>query len=690
MRKVVAFFLAAAFICSAATAFAAAKYPPGPGGTCPDSLTIVQCENPAALCHPATLDTVLGVRGVITGFDAIPTGFGFYMETVDGAPWSGIDVFTGSANYNAAVPGTPTGGNLAIGDSVVVYGRMQEFPVANGTTEIEGPDGVTSSNDIIIRKISSGNPLPPFAVLSTKDLNWIPGLETTPGFAEQYEGMLVRVRGPLTIARRQASGSNAGLFGGTYLCYNPSDPSDSIMVDEATLAGLVPPAVGTVLDSVQGLLNEGASNGLTSYRIQIRSGADQFAQLPPNLLDAWPIEDTKILCKFDTPITPATATNAGNYSLSSFGSVNTATQIAPDQVVLDITNGLSDGDNEGVTVNNLTNASSGLSMTSPQSRTFFNGVLTAAEVQQPDPASLSGTCVDRSRMAGTGSAVGGRMSVRGVCTATLASSLNYIADPGNPARGGVAVFAPLTQLIRGHQYLLAGGIQEFNGETEFTSNVYAVDEGPVAGLVNPVNTAIAVLRDSTCDATQTLDTGEDYEGRLVSAQYGSILANKAAGGSFTIYDPTVGVGDSIFVRTSGAGGAITFTPTAGHAVTVTGILHWNFGAFEIDPRNNADIQDHGNVGVPSTPKSLTFAVYPNPARSAEVNFGLPKAADVELGVYDISGRAVAVLTRGRLDAGNYSRTWNGLDNGHTAHAGMYFVRLRVGGETRTLRAIHLN
>jgi len=38
----------------------------------------------------------------------------------------------------------------------VVYGRTQEFPATDGETEIEGPDGVTSSNDIVIRKVSSG------------------------------------------------------------------------------------------------------------------------------------------------------------------------------------------------------------------------------------------------------------------------------------------------------------------------------------------------------------------------------------------------------------------------------------------------------------------------------------------------------------------------------------------------------
>src|SRR5512132_1357959 len=46
----------------------AAQYPPGPHGCCPDTLTIINIQNPLALPHPATGDVVLGVGGVITGF----------------------------------------------------------------------------------------------------------------------------------------------------------------------------------------------------------------------------------------------------------------------------------------------------------------------------------------------------------------------------------------------------------------------------------------------------------------------------------------------------------------------------------------------------------------------------------------------------------------------------------------------
>ncbi len=87
-----------ALICAAGVAYAT-RYPPGPGGTCPDTLTIFKVQNPSATCHPATLDTVWGVRGIITGFDAKASAYSFYIQNTfaDGAhPWTGADVFTGA------------------------------------------------------------------------------------------------------------------------------------------------------------------------------------------------------------------------------------------------------------------------------------------------------------------------------------------------------------------------------------------------------------------------------------------------------------------------------------------------------------------------------------------------------------------------------------------------------------------
>lgn len=77
---------------------------------------------------------------------------------------------------------------------------------------------------------------------------------------------------------------------------------------------------------------------------------------------------------------------------------------------------------------------------------------------------------------------------------------------------------------------------------------------------------------------------------------------------------------------------------------------------------------------------------PNPVRTtATVRYELPAPAEVDLKIYDISGRLVRDLVSGRVQlAGPHSVVWNRRsDTGHTVSAGAYLLRLKVGGETKT-------
>jgi len=56
---------------------------------------------------PGVRDTIFGVRGVVTAIDSIAGAFGFYMQLQGGGPNSGIDVFTGGANYQSTLRGHP-------------------------------------------------------------------------------------------------------------------------------------------------------------------------------------------------------------------------------------------------------------------------------------------------------------------------------------------------------------------------------------------------------------------------------------------------------------------------------------------------------------------------------------------------------------------------------------------------------
>lgn len=76
------------------------------------------------------------------------------------------------------------------------------------------------------------------------------------------------------------------------------------------------------------------------------------------------------------------------------------------------------------------------------------------------------------------------------------------------------------------------------------------------------------------------------------------------------------------------------------------------------------------------------AAYPNPASGAvTVPLVLSEAADVRLVVYDVLGRAVAVLADGALEPGSHEAT---LDTAGLP-SGVYLVRLTAGNRVATRR-----
>jgi hypothetical protein len=70
-----------------------------------------------------------------------------------------------------------------------------------------------------------------------------------------------------------------------------------------------------------------------------------------------------------------------------------------------------------------------------------------------------------------------------------------------------------------------------------------------------------------------------------------------------------------------------------------------------------------------------------------IGFGLPRAARVHLGVYDVQGREAAVLADGEYEAGRHRIRWLGA--GAVEEPGLYFVRLTVEGRTLVRRAVVL-
>lgn len=679
-----------AIACTATTAYAV-QYPPGPAGCAavsdtsagPKRIEFVQNPTLNPGCFPVPPDTVWGVTGIITGFDPIPTGFAIYVQNSDGNPWGGLDLFTGGTNYQGLF--TPA---LAMGDSLIFYGRMDEF---QGETEIRGfassPFGAPLP---AVRRISTGNPLPPF---KRGSVNYFRELNTNPN-AEQWEGCLVRAfvaGGKMRVVRTSATGgmgtNNSFLAVDNVICPSGSvGPCDSLLVDGSTLAAIAPPPVGALVDSVQGIYNERTRG----YRIQLRDGQDLFDSSPPSLLDAFPIANgDTIRVIFDRNLTLASAQNVLNYTLTSNGfPVDAAVRQANNSIVhCKITNALAAGDPEGITVNGVVNAGNGVAMTVAATRNFFNGILPIGLIQAPDATAIGGSpCEDRSKFAAPGNqATGGRMTTRGVCTAAIGSTY-WLETAGGGTRSGIAIFAPIQALTVGRQYLVAGGIQEFFGETEVVFNVFLQDEGAVA-VPAPVNKTITALRDTTCDSGQSLDTGEDYEGMLVRILEAKTTEERTAGQSWFAAGPYPSAPDTILIDNDIAR---TFDPTINQWTEVTGIQDVGFEAagtiFRIQPRGNADIVVNTVLGVDGTkPTKVSLAVSPNPGRTPRVTFAVPRRDHVSIGVYDLAGRRLTTLVNREFEPGTYSVDWTGQQVG----AGVYFYKMTVGSEVYSTRAVRI-
>ena len=80
---------------------------------------------------------------------------------------------------------------------------------------------------------------------------------------------------------------------------------------------------------------------------------------------------------------------------------------------------------------------------------------------------------------------------------------------------------------------------------------------------------------------------------------------------------------------------------------------------------------------------------PNPARAAvEVRWVQPRASAISIEVLDVTGRRVAELANGIVEAGSHSRTWERRSmDGKMAAPGVYFVRLAGDGVARTRKLV---
>jgi hypothetical protein len=127
----------------------------------------------------------------------------------------------------------------------------------------------------------------------------------------------------------------------------------------------------------------------------------------------------------------------------------------------------------------------------------------------------------------------------------------------------------------------------------------------------------------------------------------------------------------------------TFTiPITIDAALVGKLLQFGFNATATNYQSSAVFYDNlsfqltASAGVGDAPRVAGLALAPaapTPFRhSTRLSFTLPVAGDADVSVYDVSGRRVASLFRGRADAGTNAVSWDGrLADGGLAPVGVY-------------------
>jgi hypothetical protein len=312
---------------------------------------------------------------------------------------------------------------------------------------------------------------------------------------------------------------------------------------------------------------------------------------------------------------------------------------------------------------------------------------------------------------------------RVVCGATGDQGRPTIAPDG--AHGAIVAWSDSRVVATSHifaQHVLGSGTVDpvwpvdgrgVSGSGTIESRPLAVADGAGGAIVNwqglnvhlnmyaqhVLNTGVVdpawapggqLLNDGLHDATFADIVGDGEGGAVVVwDESGHVLAQRVlftgdidpaypAAGRPLVDLPT-NQGDPALVAT-GSGGAIA---AWGDARGVDGDIF----AMQVLLATPADVPPPG-PGM----ESIAFALPgPVPARAPlTLHFTLPRAAEVRLAIYDVTGRLVRGLAAGIEPAGEHNVPWDLRDrNGTPVTAGLYFVRLEAGGQALTRRVATL-
>ncbi len=194
-------------------------------------------------------------------------------------------------------------------------------------------------------------------------------------------------------------------------------------------------------------------------------------------------------------------------------------------------------------------------------------------------------------------------------------------------------------------------------------------------------------------ATYTRNGGEEFD-VIIGRFDGNLSVSENSEITMDVWDPNAPTtvrlslqtvdGDVILAMdaatsTSNAWNTISFDPSAVSASTDIGqfVILFDPETFTADQYYFDNIVLNNSTAVNDLPQVSTFTVAPNPSPGYTVfQYELLQTADVDLSVYDLTGKKVATVLRERQAAGAQQAEWS-ADN---LANGMYYYTLTVDGQ----------
>jgi|GEM_PF-2544654 len=599
---------------------------------------------------------------VVTAIDMKPSTYGFWAQhpqpcaDYPNREYSGILVY-----MSYALPDTIEGIGVEPGDLVSVRGNYTEYPSGGvpSVSEITYPDDAYAPAVHIIQEDYG---MPPEAKLTVHNFGTI---DADSANCERWEGVWCRV--DTLVCTEWIEPLEYAEWAVVELEDFTGFPktTDTLRVDDKlVIPSLAKPSVGDTLKTIYGVFTYEYGN----YKIWPRDNDDViYLSSPPapNLLQVYSTRDTRTLAVFDREVSEASAANSDNFSFVL--TAITTTQrlpLLPNHVQIDHDAPAQSGMQEELSACDIENTF-GVVDTSCQTAALRIGVAPITLVQTSAHANTDSSQVAGEQVTVGGIVIGGSGDFGGF----------YLGTPGGGPYSGVYVFDSSNPRSVGDSVVVSAEVTEYYGMTEMYLPEYV--STPIFTLtpdIEPTVVEPSVL--VTPAVSVPPDAAEPWEGMLVQVDSVAAASYPTEFGEWTVQEGT----DTVHVDDTAG---YTYTAVVGDSMNLAGILTYSYNIWEIEPRDDDDIDvfylssvDEENLGL----HFVKLRNYPNPFNPKTViEFGITSTTPVKLTIYDVSGRLVRTLMDEVREAGTYQVHWNGNDaNGRPTAAGVYYCRLEAG------------